>query len=467
MDLHDFSDMGDQIKNRVQDAVDTMNFEGLNQEIKQTVYTTFRQKNPGFYYTPRDDQGNEIRSGSAYQAQDRANQAQDTARHTQGWTNYRTGSTSYGKNQTSSKSFTRTTYRTRSNYASYSCSSSDTSPQTRYQPKPAANMQRNDVYDVGFPVYKNPPGTISGPLFFSFGLVFGIASGFIDILSLSMIMFAHDTRAAGIVLFSVFFPVFIASVLGIIKGSRSLGRIRRYKTYLRSLKENKFASFKTLGTAVGKSDAFVYRDVTDMLKRRYFPEGHIDEQKTCLMVTNDIYNQYLLAQESMKARGDADAAAEATREQMDEFQSIISEGKRYMQRIREANDAIPDTDFSNKLYRMELIVGKIFDYVAKHPEQIGQLRRFMDYYMPTTDKLVTAYRDFDAQPITGEHIQRAKSEISDTLDTINEAYEKLYDDLHAREAMDLSSDIAVLQTLLAQEGLTGGAFKKDSQSKQD
>mgnify|MGYP000339685200 FL=1 len=150
---------------------------------------------------------------------------------------------------------------------------------------------------------------------------------------------------------------------------------------------------------------------------------------------------------------------------MDEFQKIIAEGKRYMTRIREANDAIPDTEISNKLYRMELIVGKIFDYVAKHPEQIGQLRRFMDYYMPTTDKLVNAYKDFDMQPIQGENIKKAKTEIAATLDTINEAYEKLYDSMYAEAVMDVSSDIVVLQTLLAQEGLTGSAFDKQEEHK--
>ena len=205
-----------------------------------------------------------------------------------------------------------------------------------------------------------------------------------------------------------------------------------------------------------------------MIEDHFFLEGHVDEQKTCLMVNNDIYQQYLLAQESLKERSQnaANAKTDAqTQAQMDEFQKIIAEGKRYMTRIREANDAIPDTEISNKLYRMELIVGKIFDYVAKHPEQIGQLRRFMDYYMPTTDKLVNAYKDFDMQPIQGENIKKAKTEIAATLDTINEAYERLYDSMYAEAVMDVSSDIVVLQTLLAQEGLTGSAFDKQEEHK--
>ena len=80
--------------------------------------------------------------------------------------------------------------------------------------------------------------------------------------------------------------------------------------------------------------------------------------------------------------------------------------------------------------------------------------------MPTTDKLVNAYKEFDTQPIQGDNIKKAKDEIAKTLDTINEAYEKLYDSMYVDVTMDVSSDIAVLQTLLAQEGLTQNAFEK-------
>ena len=75
--------------------------------------------------------------------------------------------------------------------------------------------------------------------------------------------------------------------------------------------------------------------------------------------------------------------------------------------------------------------------------------------MPTTEKLVNAYRELDEQTIQGENITKAKGEIARTLDTINEAYEKLYDSMYVDVAMDVSSDIAVLKTLFAQEGLAG------------
>ena len=89
-----------------------------------------------------------------------------------------------------------------------------------------------------------------------------------------------------------------------------------------------------------------------------------------------------------------------------------------------------------------------------NPDQVGQLRRFMNYYMPTTEKLVRAYQQMDGETILGQNMTRAKKEIAETLDTINEAYEKLYDSMHIDIVMDVSSDISVLKTMFAQEGLS-------------
>lgn len=103
---------------------------------------------------------------------------------------------------------------------------------------------------------------------------------------------------------------------------------------------------------------------------------------------------------------------------------------------------------------------KIFDRVQTHPEVVSELKKLMDYYLPMTIKLLNAYADMDAQPIQGENIQASKREIEATLDTLNSAFEKLLDSIFKATALDVSSDITVLQTLLAQEGLTEDEFTK-------
>ena len=110
------------------------------------------------------------------------------------------------------------------------------------------------------------------------------------------------------------------------------------------------------------------------------------------------------------------------------LEMISTTGDEYIRTIREANDDIPGEVISEKLERLEQVVRRIFESVKKHPEQKKEMDKFMDYYMPTTLKLVNAYREFDALEVKGENITNAMQEIENTLDTISLAFEKLLDD---------------------------------------
>ena len=143
-----------------------------------------------------------------------------------------------------------------------------------------------------------------------------------------------------------------------------------------------------------------------------------------------------------------------------QLQQVLDKGNAFIAEIRRCNDDIPGAEISEKISRMELIVQKIFDRAQKHPEIIPDLQKLMDYYLPMTVKLLNAYSDMDAQPIQGENIQNAKREIEQSLDTLNQAYEKLFDSVFMETALDVSSDISVLHTMLAQEGLTEDELTK-------
>ena len=104
---------------------------------------------------------------------------------------------------------------------------------------------------------------------------------------------------------------------------------------------------------------------------------------------------------------------------------------------------------------MEVLVQKIFDRVQQDPDSLEDISKLMDYYLPTTIKLLEAYQQLCSQPVQGENIRSSKLEIEQTLDTLNDAFERLLDSLFEDVAWDISSDISVLQTMLAQEGLVG------------
>ena len=285
-------------------------------------------------------------------------------------------------------------------------------------------------------------------------------------------------------------------------GVRSLQRRNRFRNYVRSIGTKTICAVKTLSRAAGRSEAFVRKDLEKMIRDGYFLQGHLDDEKSCLMITDETYELYLQSKErTMEARkaqqeqqqtgqawqnkrtqpgstqnassengggqtssgqtGGYAGTADGTKTQgMDKDNAdtaqkqkeIMETGRRYMETIRQVNDELPDPVISEKLDKLEKVVGLIYVRLQKSPDQLASMKRFTDYYLPTTIKLVNAYREFDKSEIKTERMEASKHEIEQTLDTILFAFEQMLDSLYEEDTIDISADIQVLQTLLAQEG---------------
>ena len=132
------------------------------------------------------------------------------------------------------------------------------------------------------------------------------------------------------------------------------------------------------------------------------------------------------------------------------------DGFALLRQLREVNDAIPDPVMSQKISRLEEVSGKIFDYVKAHPEKLPQIRKFMSYYLPTTLKLLRSYDELSRQGVSGQNITGTMEKVEGMMATIVLAFEKQLDSLFGDQAMDISTDITVLDNMMAREGLTGG-----------
>ena len=255
-----------------------------------------------------------------------------------------------------------------------------------------------------------------------------------------------------------------AAVLGfsggiglILSGNARLNMIRRFKAYRKELGDRTQCSLEKLAAGVGKSVNFVRREVTRMIDSGLFLQGHLDQEKTLLITSHETYRNFEASRLEFEKRQREAAQAKLEAEKNPgnvQLQEVLDRGEAFVAQIRKCNDDIPGEEISAKIDRMEDIVRRIFQRARTNPEVLPDLKKLMDYYLPMTVKLLTAYADMDAQPIQGQNIQASKREIEETLDTLNMAFENLLDDLFRDTALDVSSDITVLQTLLAQEGLT-------------
>lgn len=295
------------------------------------------------------------------------------------------------------------------------------------------------------------PGQAAGPACLAVGIVgtsmFGIAALTTGITA------AFTGLAVGVPLG---LGIAMLPFIGLIrKGANLNGRNHRFRNYVRVIGNRGYCAIEDLARATGKRKAYVRKDLKNMLQRGYFLQGHMDAEQTTLIVDNETYRQYEEVEQARRQR-EKQASEEVQEAPVypDETQKILAEGEAYIQHIHECNDAIPDAVMSEKLAKLEDIMRRIFAQVKKQPESADDLHKFMTYYLPTTTKLIDAYRDLDGQPEYGVNITNTKKEIEDTLDTINEAFENLFDSLFEDTAWDISSDISAMKVMLQQEGLT-------------
>ena len=296
------------------------------------------------------------------------------------------------------------------------------------------------------------------------GGVFGTVTLAATIIML--VMLAVTTAEAATIagtLICVFFFLIFAGMFG--KGIGMVSLVSRFRSYVKGIGEREFCDLGELATRTGRDLKKILKDVKKMIGKGWFRQGHLDENEKCLIVSEDAWNQYRSTMENIhRQQAEKEAAEERMRQEYDsltpEIKKVIQTGDEFVKQIREANKAIPGEEISAKISHMEMLVDKIFDRVEQNPASVGDIRKLMEYYLPTTIKLLQAYQDLDAQPVQGENIISSKKEIEKTLDTLNRAFEKLLDDLFQETAWDVSTDISVLHTMLAQEGLTEDGLKK-------
>ena len=216
-------------------------------------------------------------------------------------------------------------------------------------------------------------------------------------------------------------------------------RSERYLNYLAYIGANREVSLAPMAAAFDVSVGKLCKDLRRMLAKGILPTGYLDLAEGKLFLTEMGYHAPPTRREAPPEETAQQAAARED--------DILRE-------IRQVNDQIPDAAMSAKIDRIEEITGKILRYQKEHPNKEGQLRTFLNYYLPTTLKILRAYAQLDAQGIEGENISAAKKRIEDMMDQVVSGFEKQLDKLFQDDAMDITSDVEVLENMLKKDGLS-------------
>ena len=219
-------------------------------------------------------------------------------------------------------------------------------------------------------------------------------------------------------------------------------RAKRYRNYLALIGQRESISVSALAEASGLSARRVREDLQDMLDAGIFPAGYLDLGADRLVLSDEGIQDH---------KPEPEPEPETPPKGMEREEAVLTE-------IRTLNDAIEDAEMSRKIDRIGEITGKIFAYLREKPDKEGQLRSFLSYYLPTTLKILGSYAQMEAQGIEGENISAAKDRIEGMMDKVVDGFEKQLDRLFQDDAMDITTDVEVLERMLEKDGLGGAGM---------
>ena len=266
------------------------------------------------------------------------------------------------------------------------------------------------------------------------GAILAILGGFISFVEF------FDTMGMGFIymLQSIGFPLGLlgAGLVLLVCGTQRNKKAKRFRKYLALIGKRESISIGSLAQAMPVSYHTACDDIQEMLDEGYIPTGYLDMASGRLILSDEgLHEEPEPEKEEQPAPPEDDDAI--------------------LQEIRQVNDAIEDPEMSEKIDRIGEITGKILDYQRKNPNKDSQLRSFLNYYLPTTLKILKAYAQMEAQGIEGQNISAAKERIEGMMDKVVEGFEKQLDKLFQDDAMDITTDVEVLERMLDKDGLSG------------
>ena len=228
-------------------------------------------------------------------------------------------------------------------------------------------------------------------------------------------------------------------------------QLKRFRKYLLIMGDREAVPFDELARTLGYSGRRVEKDLEKMIDRGYFGgKAYLNVELGYLFRANGAEAQFRRKFEEASARETVskEAAPPPPKEAEEGYSGIL-------RNIRRANDQIADPVLSAKIDRLEKITAKIFRAVEEDPRKADRIGTFLNYYLPTTQKLLDSYATFEAAGVEGENLRQAKQRIETTMDSIVKGFEYQLDELYKADAMDVDSDIRVMEHMLRRD--TGSA----------
>ncbi|MBR6555584.1 MAG: 5-bromo-4-chloroindolyl phosphate hydrolysis family protein [Clostridia bacterium] len=240
----------------------------------------------------------------------------------------------------------------------------------------------------------------------------------------------------------------------LIAGTNKRKRNARCRNHLAMIGKRRTVSLDALDAASPGNFKTVCKDLEWMLGQGFFPGAYLDMGRRVLT-----YSGEPVEEPAKAARPKATVNANGDREYPEE------------RTIRQLDDRIEDPYVSQRIQRLAQLTHQIFDYVENNPGKEHKIRQFRNHYLPKTIKILETYARMERQNVSGTNIDAAMQDVEKIMDKLVAGFEKQLDALFDSEAMDVTTDINVLESMMNMEGLGdldpfgSAAAQKNTQTK--
>ena len=270
----------------------------------------------------------------------------------------------------------------------------------------------------------------------AFGRLSSMAAVILIFAGFAFIIFSIISFNNIIFLISGIIPGIALLIAGFLIFSRFIRALKYYNIYMSGAQ-----SLQAISDILMDSKRNIKKDIEKMAVLGIMPNARFDAYDN-LVFYNDIKEENII---------EVPVEEEKKKETLQEISSI-NQWKKYLVEINSAENEFKSQDISFSLYRLGKVVGKVLEYLEKHSEKEKDVKKLMDFHLPSALKLIASYRELQKSGLNTFNIQKTKDDVVSACDKIHEAFSGVLEDLYNDNAIDVSTDIQVLKMMLAREG---------------
>ena len=283
----------------------------------------------------------------------------------------------------------------------------------------------------------------------AFGRLGSMTAVILIFVGFALIIFSIITFNSILLITCCFLPGTGLIIYGFLIFSRYIRALKYYNIYMSGSE-----TLQDFSDILMDSKRNIRKDIAKMAQLGIMPNAHFNSDDV-LVFTADNLGKNVIDVEVEENRNESNIVKQ-------QENLSINQWKSYIKTIKEAENEFKSQDISFSLYRLSKVVEKVIDYLEKHPEKEKDVKKLMEFHLPSTVKLILSYRELDKSGINTFNIEKTKEEIVSACDKIHEAFNGVLEDLYNDKAIDVSTDIQVLKMMLSREGfLDRDVFKQN------